>query len=780
MTVSAPATTSLNSGNLPAELTSYVGRRAALARFRGLVSSARCLTITGPGGIGKTRLALQLGAAVRRAFNGDVWIVEYRSLTDGGLVGRLIAETLGIRDQTPDPPLTALVEHLAARPVMLILDSCEHLLSDIAELACELLIRCPELQLVATSRSPLGIPGEHIVQALPLDTPPSDTPSTTEASMRYDAVKLFVERAKAADADFALTDANVDQVVFLCRRLAGMPLAIEMAAAQVRAVPLNQIVHLLGDKLYFLSGTNRAATWARQRTLRSTLDYSYELCSADERTMWAWLSVFAGGGFDLSAAQIICVNDQIKQSQVIGLVAALVNKSIVLRVGDRYTILGPIHEYGTGLLRDSGDEAWLRQRHAEWCRDIARQAADEWQGANQLQWVSRLQYERDNIRAALSYAMSESRQDGVALQILIDLLMYWASVFGSFSDAREKFARALALDTRPTPVRAKALAIAAWFALRQADLDNATELLVESHALAEQLNDASALASCVHFAGLLRYFRDDAPRAVELLTDAHSRYAGLGDEAGAWMTLAHLTMATGTAGDHVASDTYGHQCLTAASNNSLLLSLSSALWAWAYGQWIQIGDLARIAKLATDSLRIMRQANDRWGVAECLEVLAWLAAAKRDDQRAARLLGAAQHTWQSIGAASPGIRPLVTPHDQCATALRERLGADAYNAAFNDGRVNDRRINEIIDTVTSSQKQSRRSVTEHAKTPRLTKRESEVAQHIARGLTNKAIAARLFVSVRTIDGHVQSTLEKLGATNRAEIAAWISRNTDTQ
>jgi predicted ATPase/DNA-binding CsgD family transcriptional regulator len=759
-------------GNLPADVTSFVGRRQVVAEARQLLSAARFLTFTGPGGIGKTRLALRVAGEVRRAFSDGVWVVELAGLTDEELVGRTVATTLGLRDQSDEPAVDALLEHLADRQILLVLDNCEHLLDGVAMLARKLLGGSAQLQIVATSRQPLCVEGEHVLQVPPLTTPDLDGLPPSSALIGFEAVNLFADRAKAACATFAITPENSEQVALLCRRLAGMPLAIELAAVRVRSLAVEQILERLSDRFALLTGGSRAVP-PRQRTLRAALDWSFELCSAAEQTMWARLSVFTGG-FDLEDAEQVCSGDGIERQEVFDLVASLADKSILLREGQQYLQLEPLHQYGAELLARSGDGARLRGRHQDWYRQMAVRAEAGWLGPDQIRWLARLQREEGNLRAALAFCLDEPRRQRGALQLITSLWNYWIFVFGSYAEGSHHLGRALALDTHPGPERAKALWVNAWFALRQGAVDVAAESLEECRALAERLGDTAALACATHFRALIAFFRGRAADAVTLLEEANDRYHAENSLAGSWMALCHLVMASSTAGDHERADFYGTQCLTLCEAHSAYLSRSNALWAIGYGRWLQ-GDQRRAATLIVDGLRTMRRAGDMWGAAECLEVLAWVAAADGRYDRGARLLGAAQTAWRSTGASIPGLRPLAASHDRYEALLRDRLGASAFAGALRAGGEGglDEAMAYALDEAQAPERSRTGHRAEHRADDPLTRRERQIAELVAQGLRNKEIAATLVIAQRTAEGHVERILQKLGFTSRVQIAGWV-------
>jgi predicted ATPase len=379
--------------NLPAGLTRFVGRRHELTKAKRLLSTTRLLTLTGPGGVGKTRLALQLAAEVQRAFPDGVWLVELAELTEPALLGHTVAEALGLREQSGHWRLATLTDHLTGRHLLLILDNCEHLVDACAVLVDQLLRTCPQLHMLATSRQPLSITGEHILPVPPLPVPDSDQLPPPEALARYDAVTLFLDRATSAVPSFRLTADNHAAVARLCQALEGIPLALELAAVRLRALSASQILDRLTDRYALLSAGSRSAP-SRQQTLRACIDWSFELCSPAERMLWARLAVFAGG-FELDAAEGICSDDQLPREAVFDLVAALVDKSILIReerdAHIRYRLLETIRQYGQEKLREGGELATWRRRHRDWYAELVARPPGMcfgvWLGSFRRRWI---------------------------------------------------------------------------------------------------------------------------------------------------------------------------------------------------------------------------------------------------------------------------------------------------------------------------------------------------------------------------------------------------------
>src|SRR5215472_15259668 len=367
-------------GNLPTELTSIVGRRGELAAVRQLLAASRLVTLTGPGGVGKTRLALRAAAGVRRAFRDGVWLVQLDQLRDEALVAQAVAGALGLQDRAGYIPAAALAEYLAGRQLLLVLDNCEHLVDAAAELADQLLRAAAGLRVLANSRESLTIDGETVLAVPPLPVPESGQPLTAAGLGVFPAAQLFAERAAQVVPGFAVTEANAAAVAGICGRLEGMPLAIELAAARLPVLSAEQIEERLGDRLGLLTRGGRTRP-DRQRTLRASIEWSYELCTRAERLLWARCSVFAGG-FELDAAEGICAGDRLAAGRVLDLLAGLAGKSILSaehRAGAvRYRLPEPLREFGQERLRESGEATALRRRHRDWHEQLAWQVDTDW------------------------------------------------------------------------------------------------------------------------------------------------------------------------------------------------------------------------------------------------------------------------------------------------------------------------------------------------------------------------------------------------------------------
>jgi non-specific serine/threonine protein kinase len=756
-------------GNLPGELTSFIGRRRELAEAKRLLSISRLVTFTGVGGVGKTRLALRTAAELRRTFPDGVWLVDLAPLVAGELLEQTVAEALGFKDQSG---LNTLPDYLGTKQLLMVLDNCEHLLDECAALASKLLGMAPELRILATSRQMLHVEGEHVLDVQPLPVPEEVTP---DAVAQYEAVRLFEERTSAVVPGFAVNAANNGAVTRLCQQLDGIPLAIELAAVQMRALSAEQILDRLDDRFRLLTRGSPAAM-PRQQALRALIDWSYDLCSAEERTLWERLSIFSGG-CDLAAAEAVCSGEGIAHEDVLYGLIALVDKSILLRKeygsGSRYEMLETLRRYGRSRLVESGAETALRRRHRDWCRDLASHAEAEWFGAHQMEWLTRLRLEQANVRTALDFCLREPGEAWAALEIAAAMWCHRLS-WSSLTEGHHWLERALTLEPGPSVARAKALWVDAWLVLLRGDPVGAAPLLEECGALAEQLGDEAELASAVQITGFAALLAGDFPRAIDLLEEALTRHRMVGDLGRSWVTLFQLAMATTFQGD-ARSAAVCQECLEICERENAQWSTSYALWVAGLDGWRR-GDPQGATTMIRDAMERKLPYNDHLGIAQCIEVLAWIAADEhREDERGAELLGAAQVVWRSIGTSLRGLGHLASFHDQCDARLRQSLGDDAFTKALSRGSqlTLDDAVSYALNKAPAKGAEATR--TESVLDSVLTRREREIAALVAQGLGNKEIAATLVIAQRTAEGHIERILRKLGFTSRSQIAAaWVA------
>ncbi|MDI9937616.1 protein kinase [Rhodococcus sp. IEGM 1351] len=762
-------------GNLPVELTSFVGRRGELTDTKAMLSASHLVTLTGIGGVGKTRLAVRTADSVQRAFGDGVWLVELGELSDGSLLTDVVAAALGLRDRSATPSDEVLLQFLASRELLLVLDNCEQVVDAAAELAETLLQACPGLRILTTSREPLGIGGEAVLRVPPLTAPDPDRQSSVSGLPSYDAVALFADRAATVVPGFELTEDNQAAVAGICHRVDGLPLPIELAAARLRAMSPEQILDRLTDRYALLTRGSRVAP-SRQQTLRLCFDWSYDLCTPGEQRMWSRLSVFAGS-FELDAAEQICGSDS-DPEELLDAVTSLVDKSILIREEHgtvvRFRMLETLRDYGREKLQQSSEYLQLCGRHRDWYEKLALTAETEWISSRQLDWIARLGREESNLREALEFSATDD--PGTGLRIAAALFPFWLSQ-GWFGEGRHHLDRLLAHDPgRPTVERAKALYADSALAAMQKDFETGTALVEEERTLAEQSTDPLIHALVAYSDATLALLSGDPRRAPARLERALEMF---GTRTGHPLHVGALYL-LGVARDLLdeidqAIDCY-EQVLTITTARGESMYRAYTLTAMGIAVWQQ-GDAVRAARLLGQSLRLARQVNNPRTVATCLDALGWIAADEHDAYRATVLVAAAEELGHSIGSVGVVFPTLRTYHEQCERSSRRALGERGFEAARREGK----RLG--LDAAVAF------GLGERAPAPpasaagtsvRPTKRERQVADLIAEGLTNKAIAARLVISPRTAQGHVEHLLAKLGFTSRAQIAAWVSEQAGSE
>ncbi|WP_424528670.1 ATP-binding protein [Sphaerisporangium viridialbum] len=757
---------------LPAEVTSFVGRRQEVADVKSLLSRSRLVTLTGVGGVGKTRLATRVATDVQRAFSDGVWLVELAPLGDSELIAHTLTEALGIEEKSSLSPLESVSEYLADKKSLVILDNCEHLLHDCAILAEELLASSPELRIIATSRQPLRIGGEQTLAVLPLPVPDSATARlSTDALAKVDAVRLFAERAEAVLPGFSVTEANRDAVEQVCRRLDGIPLAIELAAVRLRALSVQQLLTWLDDRFRLLTAGSRTGS-RRHQTLRALVDWSYDLCTEPERLLWNRASVFCGG-LDLEAAEAVCSGDGIAREDVIDLVIGLVEKSVLVREehpsGVRYRLLETIRQYGRDRLAESGEEEALWRRHRVYYRELASRARDQLFTSSQVEWLVRLRLEHCNLRVALRSGFDHGEGEE-GLRAVTDLLYHWKTSH-HVSEGRRLLGQGLSMVTRPSEMRARALCGAGWLAILEGDIPAALEMLEESQVLGERFGLHSVLAYVALYTGMAHMYRGDIEPAIKLFEEALASYRAAGDGVGDVMALTRLSLAYSYEGDAERAIAAGEEALRACEARGERWHRAYAMMALAIERWRQ-GDAERAAGLAKQSLRFDSSLHDWQGMGINLEVLAWVAAGVGDFERAARLFGVLLGVWQTVGAPMAGFGHLTGYRDDCRHRVHQALGEPAYKAAMQRGaRLS---LDEALAYALEDGKPAAPRADGAVRPSPLTRRETEIARLVARGLSNKEIAATLVIAQRTAEGHIEHILSKLGFHSRSQIAVWAA------
>lgn len=762
------ANSTIRPGNLPFDLTSFVGRRRESAEIRMLLRSSRLVSLTGLGGVGKTRLALRVAADAERDFTDGAWFVDLAPLRDSGLVAQAFVAALGIRDTKDARSLASLTEFLHDRQTLLIVDNAEHVIDACSALTDALLRATQELTILATTRQPLGVPGEHIFAVQPLPTPDPDGPVPPATSLtQYDAVSLLVERARAAEPTFAITPENAEAVTRLAQHLEGVPLAIELAAARLRVLSPQQLLDRLGDRYDLLTSTARTAS-SRQRSLQALIDWSFDLCTEQERLLWARLAVFPRD-FEIDAAEEICAGDALPREAVLHALSGLVDKSIVVTavkgMDKRLRLPETLREYGRTRLMRLESERQLQRRHRDYYHRLAEQSNIEWFGPRQVEWMAWLDAEYVNLRAALEFCLTEPEQASEGLALALRMSPHWV-VSGSFGEGRRLLDRILAAHQEPSAGRAMALWIAARMALEQGDVNAAENAAEESHTLARQYGNARELSFALGLLGSVRVARENNTDAERLFGKAIA--AAEDDPLATSLALIGAGMLAADRGDTATAKEVFERCLAICDAHEESATRAEALWGYALLAW-QEGDLAETRIRAADALRRMRAMGNRVLIANCLEVLAWVAASEFGSNRAAELLGAAGALREALGIQLPG--SLSPAHHSCRERVQRAIGRREFDKATNEGRR--LRVDDVISRTLGEQPDAtaRRTNQEEAM---LTRRERQVADLIAEGLTNRDIATTLVISQRTAETHVEHILTKFGFTSRSQIAAWVA------
>jgi non-specific serine/threonine protein kinase len=756
---------------LPAEVTGFVGRRRELALLADWLRSARLVTVTGPGGVGKTRVALRVAAQHRGRFANGVCLAELAGLRDPELLPHTVATCLGLPEQDTRTQLDALVDYLRGRQLLLILDGCEHLVDACAALATAVARETAQVIVLATSRQPLDIPGEHTCTVPPLPVPEL---GSSEAGSG-DAVELFAQRAAAVVPGFAVTDANRADVIRLCRRLDGIPLAIELATVRLRAVPLEQLAGRLDDRFRLLTGERRAAL-PHHQTLRTATQWSYELCSPAEQLLWARLSVFAGS-FDIPAAEQVCTGQPLARADILPTLIGLVDKSVVLRMEDeaedtRYRLLDTIREFGADMLAEAGEETALRDRHMSRYVAMAEYFGSIPTSEDQLPRYRELRREHADIRAALDYAFTAAGKDTDAAHIATDLYGYW-QISCLLSEGRYWMGKVLDRFPAPCPERAWALVMIGIVASFQGLIAEAITALDEGIPMADDLGDAVTCGRGYEHLTLALAIAGQHAEAATAGAMAEQRLAATGDTGGLLgldAIMGYLHLLAGEPDRAIARCERGLDRLGTSSRERWMqgwLCLHRGLALFTLGE--QEASTASVGR----ALEMKYELGDIVGIAWCLEILAWTAAGQHRFKRAALLLGAADPLWERAGSRLSGTAIMEELHLQAAKAASGSLGANCYAALHS--KAAGTRLDQVVSLAVSDADELQTASTggHGAGDGGLTSREHEIAVLVSDGLSNREIAERLVISKRTVDRHLEHILTKLGASSRVHIANWV-------
>jgi predicted ATPase/class 3 adenylate cyclase len=706
--------------NLPVQLTSFVGRDQELAEADKLLAGCRLLTLTGVGGAGKTRLSLQLAAAAIEDHPDGAWLVELAPVADPAVVPAVIAEVLGVKEEPSRSTLDSLVAHLRSRQLLLILDNCEHLTDVAADLADQMLRACPELRILATSREMLGVPGEVAFQVRSMATPAPDEIDPA-GFRRYDAIRLFEERAAVVRPDFRVTADNAGAVATVCRRLDGIPLAVELAAARVRMLTPDQIAVRLDDRFRLLTGGSRTVL-PRQQTLEAAIDWSYELLDKPERLVFDRLSVFAGG-FTLEDAEQVCSDDELDAIEVFDIIARLNEKSLVAIDSDaaenrRYRMLETLRQYAAKKLAGSGTGDAVRRRHAEHFTEVA--AGCDLQGSGQEESLARLEADHDNLRAALRWCL-ESGEIETGLRLGFEIWYFW-HIKGLWSEGLDWLDRLLAAGPEAAPsLRARALHAAGTLTSGLGQLGGAAVRLEEALAITRELGELDRTGAALNNLASTLQARGDYAGAHALFEEvwelglAHDHFGqpavvmqnlgwsattlGSTDEAEAWHRRAlefsrkhdlpfgeagarfGLAVVAYVRGELERADEFIGDALSIVRRIGARPFLGGGLIASA-GVAQVIGDLERAAAELMEALPIVREIDSSAQAAWWLRNAARVHADAGRHERAALLLGA-DEAIRGESVVMPWDR---TPLEVCIAQTMAALGGDAYRSAKTAGR----------------------------------------------------------------------------------------------
>ncbi|WP_328316457.1 ATP-binding protein [Streptomyces sp. NBC_00388] len=664
-------------GSLPAELNRFVGRRTEAAGLKKLIGSSRLVTVVGAGGVGKTRLATHVAGTLKERFSDGVWLAELSALRDPELIEHALVEALGLTDHTSRPPREVLARHLAERELLFVLDGFEFLVDACAPLLLGLLRGAPGLRVIAVGRRPLEIEGEL---TLPL------------APMRgQDAVRLFTDRVSAGRPGFRFPRGDAAKVAEVCRRLDGIPLALELAAGRMRALSVDQLLTRLDDRFRLLTGGGRGVL-PRHRTLRTAIGWSHELCTPGQRLLWARLSVFPGQ-FDLEAAEYICGGAGLASDDILDVLHELLAQSVLVRedtaAGVRYRMLDTIREYGAQWLTATGDTERLGRRHRDWFVGLATWCELDWFSARQTGIAARVDSELANLRGALEFSLDHPGDAHLAQYLAGTLWFYWAGC-GRLAEGRHWLDHVLEAEGGREGARLKSLWVLGYVAVLQGDPVAAVAALQECREAAQQTGDTVAAAYALHRTGCLALVTDDMPRAEELLREAIGQYRESGElNSNVLMGQVELAMAVCFRGRLAEAAAMCQDVVAVCEDHGERWARAYALYVLAFEAWSG-GRPVDARGLLTESLTTCHAFHDQLGTVLALELMALLTLEEGEAAEAALLQGAAAQLWTSVGLPLFGSAYYNAPHLRCAEGARGALGAGVYESLLERGARLDR------------------------------------------------------------------------------------------
>ena len=790
----------------PRHLTTFVGRRQELAQIQERLKESRLLMLAGPGGCGKTRLAVELANRIADQFPDGAWTVELASVAEPSLVPYAVAAALGVQEQ-PGQPLTSLVtKYLRSKDALLVLDNCEHLLEPAAELSENILRSCPLVRILATSREPMNLEGEVTWRVPGMSLPDLRMAKRDQRIKDSDAVVLFVDRARLADPGFSLSGTNAPIVAQICLRLDGIPLAIELAATRVKVLRVEQILERLEQIFRLLTGGARTVM-PRHRTLRAAFDWSYELLTEPERAIFRRMSVFAGS-FSLEAVEMVCSDGG--DEPVLDVVSHLLDKSMLgadhsSSSATRYRLLETLRQYGSERLEEAGETATVRRRHADHFLDFAQRLASDLRTPSQNEAIAGLDLEHDNLRAALAWSREEDPRLGLRLGIA--LTNFW-QMRGFWTEGRAWLRESLAKPVEDRGLLAGGLLGAGTLAEWQGDYSEAGMMLEQALEIFRELGDARSVSACMIELGRAAYFQGQPDVAGTFFETGLAAAREAQDQWAIARSLTELGQVAWRRAEYVQSRELVNEGLAMFRGMGDQYDLVYAVDLLGHADQ-GMGDLASARKHFEESLGRAREVNDLWGVAHShsnlgdvaldqgelntaqseyvaaadlhhvlgrpaglltyLEGFACLAAARKEFERAVVLESLCEKLRESFGVGWR--RDMRTRVDRLLPGARERLGSAAAAKAEARGRaMNAEDGHSYCKEAYGYAVDSRHAPS--SKGPRLTRREEDVAALVARGLTSRQIAARLFISERTAETHVDRIMTKLDFHSRTQIAVW--------
>ncbi len=673
--------------NLPAQLTHFIGRDRDIAELVRLLDSTRLLTLTGAGGCGKTRLAQELAGRALDRFPDGVWVVDLAALADPELVAQAVASVLDIRDASNRPILDSLSECVRNRQLLFVLDNCEHLITACARVADALLRAAGSACVLATSREALGITGETVWRVPSLAVPDTSQTVSVATVLQHDGTRLFIERAAAVDHSFTVTAANAATIADLCDRLDGIPLAIELAAARVKVLSLDQIHGRLNDRFRLLTGGSRIAI-ARQRTLEATVDWSYELLSGAERRLLRRLSVFAGG-WTMEAAEEVTSDNASEREDVLESLSRLVDKSLAnVETADdgsrRYHFLETVRQYARERLVESGEAEHVRNRHLACFHALVQRAEPALTRPGQVAWLHRLQREHDNLRLAMDWCLAAPGRSEQCLEIAVTMWWFWLKR-SYLREGEDRLERALAAaGSAPAALRAKGHMSFGAITFFRGNFVRARTLLEESVALARSAGDLSVAGFSLGLIALGELELGDIPASVRRATEGQAAARASAEPWVEGLSLSCLAYVAMHEGDLDRAGRLHEETLELSRRQGDTWAMGIVLFDLALLRVIQ-QRYAEARALCAEGIALNQEFGDLRGIAWCLGILSGADAAEGHALRAARLRGAMEGLAESVGAP-----PQVSYHmwigDRSLDLMKRNLGDSAVEAAVAEGR----------------------------------------------------------------------------------------------